>query len=285
MDETKIHELVEEEPVVTDQYSGPTSSIDRAQRDLAEHGVAVLTNALPPGENSAVRKRLLSAAEHSENRGIPTRGYGLDPDENNRRVLLLFNLDPIFLDLIVRPVAIQFVAAALEGRFSISNFSANILGPGAGSMNLHADQMEVNEPWPAKPIGINVGWLLDDFTDEVGATRYVPGSHRMNKNPEPGKPYETVAVEAPAGSILVMDSRLWHQGGVNRTLDRHRAAAFGYYVRPWIRTQVNWTSALDATVAATLDESLLELLGYNRGLTKIKTDSFSLASSVGKTSM
>ena len=86
-------------------------------------------------------------------------------------------------------------------------------------MVLHADQGYATEPWPPVPLAVNVGWILDDFTEEVGATRYVPGSHRAGGNPDPERTYETVPVEAPAGSLLVMDGRIWHQSGINRTPD------------------------------------------------------------------
>ncbi len=243
----------------------PTTSVDQALLDLADHGVAVLAGALDPVETADVRRRLLAAAERSEQRGFPTRNYEFDPDGHNVRVFMLFNLDPIFLDLIVRPLARRFVEPALDNAFTISNFSANILGPGAGSMVLHADQGYAVEPWPPKPLAINVGWLLDDFTEEVGATRFVPGSHLLGHNPDPARQYDTVPIEAPAGSLLVMDGRVWHQSGINRTPDRHRAALFGYYVRSWIRPQVNWNAFLDPEVAAGLDPAFLDLLGYRTG--------------------
>jgi hypothetical protein len=243
----------------------PTASLDDAIADVREHGVAILTGALDATQTAGVRDRLLRAAEHSDARGLPTRNYEFDPDGNNVRVFMLFNLDPIFAELIVHPLAKRFVHDAIGEAFSISNFSANILGPGAGSMVLHADQGYATEPWPPVPLAVNVGWVLDDFTEEVGATQYVPGSHLLGRNPLPGEAFETVSVDAPAGSLLVMDGRLWHRSGVNRTADRHRAALFGYYIRSWIRPQINWNTMLDPDVAATLSLELLDLLGYRAG--------------------
>ena len=244
----------------------PTPSFDAALADLREHGCAVLTGALSSGENDEVRRRLLAAAERSDANGVPTRGYGFDPDGNNRRVFLLFNLGPIFVDLILRPIATAFVDAALgEDGWIISNFSANITGPGSGAMGLHADQGYAVPPWPPAPLALNVGWVLDDYTPEVGATRYVPGSHVLGHGPEPDRTYDTVSIDAPAGSLLVMDGRLWHQTGVNTTADRHRAALFGYYVRSWIRPQVNWNRALDPAVVAAVGDEFLRKLGYYGG--------------------
>lgn len=244
----------------------PTGSFDAVLADVREHGVGVLTDVLTPEENAEVRRRLHAAADASDARGVPTRGYGFDPDSHNRRVFLLFNLDPIFADLILRPVATRFVDAVLgPDNWIISNFSANITGPGSGAMGLHADQGYAVPPWPPTPLALNVGWVLDDYTPEVGATRYVPGSHLLGHGPEPGRTYDTVSIDAPAGSLAVMDGRLWHQTGVNTSPERTRAAMFGYYVLPWIRPQVNWNRALDPAVVAASSEELLRKLGYLGG--------------------
>jgi ectoine hydroxylase-related dioxygenase (phytanoyl-CoA dioxygenase family) len=180
-------------------------------------------------------------------------------------VFLLFNRDPVFIDLIMRPVALQFVHESIGERFLISNFSANITGPGNQPMALHADQGYVPPPWPPLPFAVNVAWLLDDFTDDVGATRFVPGSHLLGHGPELGVTYDTVPAEAPAGSVMVMDGRLWHQTGANTTTDRERAGLFGYYAMPWLRPQVNWNNAIDPDVAATAPPAFLEALGILDG--------------------
>lgn len=244
----------------------PTTSFEEVLVDLHDHGCGVLAGVLSAEENDDVRQRLWAAADRSDACGVPTRGYGFDPDGNNRRVFLLFNLDPIFIDLILRPIATAFVDDALGADgWIISNFSANITGPGSGSMALHADQGYAVPPWPPSPLALNVGWVLDDYTPEVGATQYVPGSHLLGHGPEPGASYETAPIDAPAGSLVVMDGRLWHQTGVNSTSDRYRAAMFGYYVRSWIRPQVNWNRALDPAVVATADDEFLRKLGYYGG--------------------
>lgn len=243
-----------------------TSSFEDVLQDVADHGVGMLEGALSADDVADVRARLDQAALASERIGVPTRGYeSVDPDERNQRVFLLFNLDPIFIDLIMRPIAVHFVHAVLGERYLISNFSANITEPGNQPMALHADQGYVPPPWAPRPFAVNVAWLLDDFAADVGATRYVPGSHLSGHGPEEGERYDTVAAEAPAGSLMVMDGRLWHQTGSNTTRDRHRAGLFGYYVMPWIRPQVNWNVALDPNVAASAPDGFLDLLGMTGG--------------------
>jgi fumagillin biosynthesis dioxygenase len=232
---------------------------------LDAEGLAVLPSALSPAEIAEVRRRLYEACAASEADGVPTRGYAFDPDDRNRRVFHLFNLDPVFVDLVQRSPALAFVRHLIGADFLVSNFSANITAPGSARMQLHADQGYVPAPWPDRPYACNVAWLLDDLTEENGGTRYVPGSHRRGHGPGPGDGDDTVAIEAPAGALLVMDGRLWHQTGANRSATEERAVLFGYYVQRWLRPQVSWNTVLWPETVAHLDPAFLHLLGYYTG--------------------
>lgn len=245
-----------------------STSVSQAIAQLDEHGFALLANALSPAEVKDVRARLDVAARLSEADEVPTRGYAFDADLKNQRVFHLFNLDPIFIDLIARAPALDFVRHSLGASFLVSNFSANITAPGSGRMPLHADQGYVDPPWAEHALACNVGWLLDDFTAENGGTCYVPGSHKLGRGPRAGEAVETVAIEAPAGSLLIMDGRLWHQTGANQSCDSHRAALFGYYVVRWLRPQINWNAALWPQVAANMTPEFLDMLGYYTGNTE-----------------
>jgi ectoine hydroxylase-related dioxygenase (phytanoyl-CoA dioxygenase family) len=145
----------------------------------------------------------------------------------------------------------------------LGNISANITGPGGGEMVLHADQIFVPQPWPRKVQGINVCWCLDEFTEETGATRMVAGSHRLNRAPRPDEAdAPTIAIEAPAGAVVVLDSRVWHKTGNNRSQRRRRAGVFAWYTRPIYRAQENWFLSLDPSARQFASDDMLVLLGW-----------------------
>jgi ectoine hydroxylase-related dioxygenase (phytanoyl-CoA dioxygenase family) len=242
----------------------PTTSLEQALRDIAEHGVCIIENALTPSQLDQARSAFYRAAEQDRARGREAK-FGLDyaDDDSNQRVWNLLSRDPIFLDLVEHPMALGLVKAVLGWPALLGNISGNLTGPGGGEMVLHADQIFVPEPWPAEPQGFNCAWCLDDFTDENGATRIVPGSHRFHKPPtEADQDTPTVALEAPAGSMVAFESRLWHKTGNNRTKDQRRAGAFAWYTKTIYRTQENWFLSLDPSVRRFASDDMLTLLAF-----------------------
>ena len=251
--------------------AGRTAAVDELDPAVLEaferEGWAVLPGVLGADEVAVARQALQHAADASERRGIPTRMDYLDPGGNNVRVYDLIEYSPVFADLVVHPGVFGYVAHLLDGDPSVSNFSANVALPGSRSMNAHNDQSTVvPEPWPTR-CTMNAIWCLDDIDAANGATRYLPGSHRLTcfaevpEDPKAGmRPFE-----AAAGSVVLMDGRLWHTSGDNTTADRERALLFAFYARSYLRHQNNWGRSLSSEVRRSLSPQLRELLGLGSG--------------------
>ena len=238
-------------------------AVESALATLLADGVAVLPGVLAADEAVEVRHALLAAAAESERRGVPTFMPVLDPNAANVRVFNLLDIDAVFRDLIMHPVALRLVRGLLGPHIAISNFTANIALPGSRSMSLHSDQaLVVPEPWLA-PWSMNIIWCLDDVYLENGGTLYLPGSHRCTRRDElPRQPLQQMhAFTAPRGSILAMDGRVWHTSGANVTQDVERALLFGYYSVDFLRPQVNHNVQLSAATKASLSPELFALLG------------------------
>ena len=239
-----------------------TSDMAQAERDIREHGVCFVSGVLSDDELGQARSALYRAAADDARRGTQQTGFGLDYGAGNQRVWNVLSRDPVFIDLVEHPKALALVRAIIGWPALLGNLSANIAGPGGEGGVLHADQIFVPEPWPAEPQGINVAWCLDDFTDDNGATRMVPGSHRLNRPPRPEDGDASVPLVAPAGTMVVFESRIWHRTGANRTAASQRAGLFGWYSRPIYRTQENWFLSLNPCVLEGASDTLLTLLAY-----------------------
>ncbi|MBS0641823.1 MAG: phytanoyl-CoA dioxygenase family protein [Proteobacteria bacterium] len=242
-----------------------TQSVEQALQDVADFGVGRIEGVLQGAALARVHDALYRAAASDRERGWNDRFVNDNPDDRtNQRVWGLLSRDPVFSDLAEHPFALQAVKALLGWPVLLSNISANITGPGGGEMVLHADQGFAPLPWGGIQ-GVNIAWAIDDFTDENGATRIVPGSHRLNRTPQPGEGGETVALEAPAGSMIIMEGRVWHRTGFNRTQDRHRGAIFAFYTLPIYLPQENWFLSLNPAVRHYASETMLQLLGFKAG--------------------
>lgn len=229
----------------------PTRDIAQGLRNIADYGLTIVPDVLTGDQLKATRDALYRAAASYRARGRDVK-FSLDyaEDETNQRVWNVLSRDPVFEDLAFHPIAVAYVKAMLGWPALLGNLSANITGPGGGEMLLHADQILVPEPWSSEPQGINVAWCLDEFTEANGGTRFAPGSHMLNRAPRPDEAsVETVAIEAPAGSIAIFESRVWHKTGHNSTAAETRAGVFAWYTKPIYRTQENWFLSLKVPFA------------------------------------
>ena len=139
------------------------------------------------------------------------------------------------------------------------------IGPGQPAQAIHRDQWAFDFfPFPAGyEVQCNTIWAMDDFTEENGATRVVVGSnHREDRLELP--PDETEPAEMDAGSVLLYTGSLYHGGGENRS-DHVRRGMNITYNLAWLRQEENQYLTVPREVAATLDDDLLRLIGYQRG--------------------
>ena len=102
----------------------------------------------------------------------------------------------------------------------------------------------VRQPFPNVTMGLTTIWLLSPFGPESGGTWVVPGSHRDPRNPrgpEDGidefKPIPgEMQVTGPAGSVVIIDSRIWHSNAANPS-DKPRVAIVVRYVPWWVSVE------------------------------------------------
>lgn len=234
-----------------------------ARKHLQDEGWVVIPDILTPEETDHVCDRLWKAKEAGEKRGDLTHIPFLDPNSSNIRVFYLMELDKVFRDLIAHPIAVDMVQAVLGEDFLISNFTANIARPGSKSMALHSDQsIVVPDPWK-EAWAVNCMFCLSDIYKENGATMYIPGSNKWESRAEVPKnaPELLVPFEAKKGSMICMDARVWHTSGANVTENVDRPLLFGYYTKPFLRQQVNWTAKLSQEIKDQVSDDMFQWLG------------------------
>ncbi len=148
----------------------------------------------------------------------------------------------------------------------ISSLSSIAIDPGETAQPIHSDDMVIPLDKPHRPIVCNSMWALTDFTEENGATRLVPGTHKK-PNPDYGADVESIPAEMAKGSVLIWEGALWHGGGANRS-DKRRTGIAMNYCAGFIRQQENQQLGLPPELVKTFSPRLQELVGYSvyRGL-------------------
>jgi len=105
--------------------------------------------------------------------------------------------------------------------------------------------------------------MLDDFTEDNGATYLLSGSHRAADKPSDELFFANAErAIGGAGSIVVFNSNLWHAAGANRTGTARRALTIGF-TRPFLKQQLDYPRALGYEFGDTISDTLRQVLGYN----------------------
>jgi ectoine hydroxylase-related dioxygenase (phytanoyl-CoA dioxygenase family) len=162
---------------------------------------------------------------------------------------------------------LPLVERVLDHGCLISSLSSIAIDPGEAPQPLHADDQLIPLPRPHVPIVCNTMWAITDFSAENGATRLVPGSHRLDHPPPLGEEIATIAAEMQRGSVLVYHGSLWHGGGANATASRRVGVAMNYCAG-WIRQQENQQLGIPLDIARGFSPRLRKLCGFGlyRGL-------------------
>ena len=140
--------------------------------------------------------------------------------------------DPMFEVCFSHPRLLAAVSHVLGSEFKLHSVNSRIAVPGYGLQKLHADWDRAVKP--GDHYICNSIWALVEFTENNGATRVVPGSHRSGKlpsdvmgnllDPHP----DEVKLVAPVGTVIVFNSHVWHGGthNANSVLRRALHSAF-----------------------------------------------------------
>lgn len=239
--------------------------LEPAFGQLERQGFAVVPDVLSEKEIDRLRSRLVEIAWAERDAGIDNNPNWVD-GPNNQRVFGLLNKGAEFAELAEHPVALALMSHLLHPSFLLSSITANITGPGGHPMVLHYDQDYVPQPWPPVPLVANLIWMLDDFTEENGATRFVPGSHLEDHGGWTAanmgaRAAESIAATGSVGSLVCLDGRVLHQTGGNTTPDQRRHGIITYYCQPWIRQQENFSLSIPSEVWPTLSPRVRALVG------------------------
>ncbi len=234
---------------------GATSTGRDVARRLIDDGYVIVTGMMTPDDVRIARAdldRVLAAT--------PT-GRNAFEGRATQRVYALFAKTRTFDRAATHPLLLEVLDHVL-GHYQLSAPVGIRIGPGERAQVLHRDDSIYPLPQPHPPVVVNTMWPLDEFTDDNGATRFVPGSHSWEPGRQPAAEDGVAAAVMAPGSAMFYLGSLWHGGGANRT-SRPRLGVILEYAAAWLRPQENHCLAVPRSIVRQLPQRLQELLGYD----------------------
>jgi ectoine hydroxylase-related dioxygenase (phytanoyl-CoA dioxygenase family) len=229
------------------------------KEQLDRDGYLPLYNILTREQIDAINARLgeLLAEEGTE------AGKEVHQEAGTDRLSDLVNKSPLFDVCFTHPRLLAGIAHVLGDDLKLSSLNFRAALPGQGLQHLHADW---GGPVPPGEYQVcNSIWLLDDFTENNGATRVVPGSNRSGKMPRdemenPADPHPNeVKILAPAGTVVIFNSHTWHGGTLN-TSENPRRALHSYFTRRQNGQQLDQKKYVRPETSARLGEAAKHIL-------------------------
>jgi ectoine hydroxylase-related dioxygenase (phytanoyl-CoA dioxygenase family) len=173
---------------------------------------------------------------------------------------------PSFAELLDHELMHDWAAHTLKGDYWLNTGQAMIVGPGEKGQRLHRDIAI----WPifeeigrdAPEVLVSILLALSDFTEEVGATRVIPGSHKWQDFMQTPKPEDTLGAVMPAGSALLYLGKTVHGAGQNVTTDKWRHGLHMSFVVGWLTPEEASTVGVPWDIAKRYSSRVQRMLGY-----------------------
>ncbi|MBA2522348.1 MAG: phytanoyl-CoA dioxygenase family protein [Solirubrobacterales bacterium] len=212
------------------------SAVDLAAAIEAD-GYVIVEDVLSADYVAEAKAALLDAIEREAeyHGGTDYSDYGM--------VLLCALYGRVFTDLFDNERFLEPFEAAMGPGCTVYAYTSSSMPPSGAnySHRLHVDSPRLI---PGYVTNMGATIALDDFTEENGATWFLPGSHTMAVAPAEEQFFaEGKRVVAPAGSVFFFNARLWHSGGANET-DSWRHALTVNMCRPFMKQRLDIPRAL-----------------------------------------
>ena len=174
-------------------------------------GYTLVFDALPPD--------LVSRLVDKIDELMPAHGMsptGQTAECTSRDINRLYELDPLFEDLMDYPTVFPIVEAAMEGDITLLGAAiANLMPSGSATRST---------PWHRDGPYLRFTYFLTDLTEDGGPTAVLPGTHRAESGPPdwfrtpdriPKEIPGMVKVVVPAGTCMINDTNIWHTSTPN----------------------------------------------------------------------
>lgn len=253
-----------------------------------------IVNALLHGDGVVAISGLFSDADVAEARRIimhhsdagpdkVTHFQGAAADEGKlalqRRVWNLLAKGEVFSRMAAHPVIMAILRRFLGTEFIMGSIAANRILPGGPGQEPHVDypywDFYKSETHPiglngSFPMNAQVSVILDPFTEESGATGYVPGSQKELRYPTEADDFygRCKQMTGDVGDVVLFYGVMWHCAMPNKS-DHDRSAVLINYLPKWVKPLEDMPAALPSDFIERASPDMRQLLGLNYPYPKV----------------
>jgi hypothetical protein len=185
-----------------------SGSFEEPLRSVQTNGFCVIDGCIPSSTMTALStaydRAVVNASLENTHQG-----------RSSTRVNGLLHADPVFGSLYENEILHAVSRMVIDGPFKLSCLHARSLHPRCEMGEFHIDFRADEEPFPL----VSFIYMIDEFTESNGATRFVAGSHHRKNGPtasdEAKCREQSVPACGPPGSVIIFDGRVWHGHGAN----------------------------------------------------------------------
>ncbi len=244
---------------VNEQFS-PTSDIEARIEEIQRRGYSIIENAYTPEEVAYTKKSIDSIYADQLRQSGGQKELEKSGDANIARQLLTY--DEFFLSKATNQTVIDIIRRMMGDYFILYQQNGNLNRPHISNTTApwHRD-LTFWHMTSSRPLALSALHVISEFTKDNGAVLMLPGSQK--EETFPSNSYVEANKKlllAPAGSICVFDSMMFHCSGDN-TSDKIRYSINHMYTMPLITQQISLPRMLGGKWQD--DPFLRGFLGYN----------------------
>ena len=220
---------------------------------MREEGYTILHDIAPTSVTARLRMAIKRYAEAARDR------MGIFGSE----VRTPLGKDPVFTEVALNEKVLAIAEFMCGSGARLAEMIGTIRPQGSKALGIHADLGAwLLDPFPEQTYMMNSIWACDQFTKDGGASKVIPGSHKLLREPSRGEiaaEQGATPAECPAGSVIIWSGATW-ASNYARELPGERIALHTSYTRLSLRPLTDF-SYLDEDYLNTQPARLRELLG------------------------
>jgi len=238
-------------------------------------GAVVFPGLFSPDEVAEARRIIMHHSDADDGKATHFQGKA-EADGKlalQRRVWNLLAKGDVFARMAAHPVLMDVLRRFLGSEFIMGSIAANRILPGGPGQEPHVDYpyWDFHSP-ETHPVGLNASFpmnaqvsvILDPFTEESGATAYVPGTQKELRYPGEADGFfdRCARMTGQPGDAVLFFGATWHCAMPNHS-DHDRNAVLIQYLPKWVKPMEDMPAALPASVIDGASADLRQLLGLN----------------------